>query len=462
MIDKYINQIISMNVLADSICIIDSGGYIRYFKVFRDKSTLPFPISEKELLGKHFMDAFIGINPETSTFLKALKGEATLNQVAHEWDMQGNKTALVECVHPIALDGEIIGAACISRAATLEHNASLGYINIKSQNSEKQNLYLLSDFIGNSAPMINLKKQILHLAKFNTNVLIYGETGTGKEMVAEAIHDLGIRKNKTFYSQNCAAIPSNLLESIFFGTEKGVYTGSIDRAGILEQAQGGTVFFDEINSLDIGMQAKLLKVLEEKKITRLGSDKCTKVDFRVIAATNEDPLDCVRSGKLRSDLFYRLSGVILEIPPLRKRKEDIPLLVHHFIQKYNKDNNENILGISDEVNQLFMNYNWPGNVRELKNAIESACIFTTTSMIELTDIPAYIAAKLQKSEEQELPACYISYASDTSLTLKEAMDSYEEQFLRAQLAECSNHSLLAKKLNVTRQTLINKLKKYNL
>ena len=158
MIDKYINQIISMNVLADSICIIDSGGYIRYFRLFRDKSNLPFTVIESDFIGKHFIDAFRGIDPENSTFLKALEGEATFNAIAHEWDAQGNKTSLIECVHPIALDGEIIGAACISRAATLEHHASLGRINIESQKSEKHNLYLLSDFIGNSASMIVVVK----------------------------------------------------------------------------------------------------------------------------------------------------------------------------------------------------------------------------------------------------------------------------------------------------------------
>lgn len=462
MIDKYINQIISMNVLADSICIIDSNCIIRYFKIFRDNFTNFFPLTEMEVIGQHFMNVFLGIDPENSTFLKALKGEATLNKIAHEWDMQGNKTALIECVHPITLDGKIIGAACISRAATLEHNVSLGCIDIKSNRTEKNNLYLLSDFVGNSPAMVNLKMQIMHLADFNTNVLIYGETGTGKEMVAEAIHDFSIRKNKTFFSQNCAAIPSNLLESIFFGTEKGVYTGSVDRAGILEQANGGTVFFDEINSLDIAMQAKLLKALEEKKIRRLGSEKSVKVDFRVIAATNEDPLDCVHSGKMRSDLFYRLSSVILEIPPLRKRKEDIPLLVHHFIEKYNRENNENILGISTTVNQLFFDYDWPGNVRELKNAVESACIFATTSLIEMNDIPAYITSKLDGSDRNNTSSSHTFPHQNKNLTLKEAMDNYEEAFLRAQLAECSNHSLLAKKLNITRQTLINKLNKYNL
>ncbi len=283
-------------------------------------------------------------------------------------------------------------------------------------------------------------------------------------MVAEAIHNFSIRKNKTFFSQNCAAIPSNLLESIFFGTEKGVYTGSIDRAGILEQANGGTVFFDEINSLDIAMQAKLLKALEEKKIRRLGSEKSVKVDFRVIAATNEDPLDCVHTGKMRSDLFYRLSSVILEIPPLRKRKEDIPLLVHHFIEKYNQENNENILGISSNVNQLFFDYDWPGNVRELKNVVESACIFSTTSLIEINDIPAYIVSKLNVYDKTESPSSHFipQQINNKNVTLKEAMDNYEEAFLRARLAECSNHSLLAKKLNITRQTLINKLNKYNL
>lgn len=470
MIENYIHQIIKMEILADSICIIDTNGIIRYFKIFRDEMKSDFPIPTSEWIGKHFMSVFEGIKPEESTFLKALQGITTLNHLVCERPVNGPSSLLMESIYPIILNERIIGAACISRAADSGSYKALKKIVLKSIDQKKNGSALLSDFVGISPGIQNLKMQIMQLANFNANVLICGETGTGKEIVAEAIHSISRRQNKTFYAQNCAAIPSTLLESIFFGTEKGIYTGSTDRPGILELSDGGTVFLDEINSLNLSMQAKLLKALEDKNIRKLGSEKVIHTDFRVIAATNEDPFDCVNSGKMRSDLFYRLSSVILEIPPLRKRTEDIPILANHFIELCNKENEHQVIGLSPEVLDIFLRYPWPGNVRELKNAVESACIFANTPFLQVDDIPLYITNTLHpKSPADKDSLAFVKSSapiyerqSNEIKTLREASETFEKDFLQKCLKTCPNHSKLAKQLDISRQTLLNKIQKYGL
>lgn len=457
-----------MEILADTICIIDTNGIIRYFKVFRDEIAPEFQVNN--MIGRHFMSVFKGISKEGSTFLNALKGITTLNNIVTEQTFNGKSSLLMESVYPIELNGEIIGAACISRAANSGSFMAFQKIVLKSVDKKRENPTILSNLIGISPSIKNLKLQIMQSANSKANVLIYGETGTGKEMVAEAIHSVSQRQNKTFYAQNCAAIPSSLLESIFFGTEKGIYTGATDRAGILELSDGGTIFLDEINSLDISMQAKLLKALEEKQVRRLGSKKIINTDFRVVAATNENPFDCISSGKMRSDLFYRLSSIILEIPPLRERMEDIPILANHFIELCNKENEHQIIGLADETLDIFQSYSWPGNVREFKNAIESASIFASTPFIKPEDIPHYIISSVFENNISST-ANQLKYVAenaaeesisgfDTSVTLQDACDSFEKAFLKQCLSECSNHTQLAKRLNISRQTLLNKLHKH--
>lgn len=456
-----------MDILADTICIIDTNGIIRYFKIFRDDLKDEFPLSN--MIGRHFMSVFNVTKKEDSTFLKALQGVTTLNHIIMEQVLNSKPSLIMESVYPIELNNEIIGAACVARAADSGSSKALNKIVLKSVDQKNEIPAVLSDIIGISSAIKNLKMQIMHSANTKANVLIYGETGTGKELVAEAIHSISRRQNKTFYAQNCAAIPSTLLESMFFGSEKGIYTGSTDRAGILELSDGGTIFLDEINSLELSMQAKLLKALEEKKIRRLGSKKIINTDFRVIAATNENPFECIASGKMRSDLFYRLSSIILEIPPLRDRLEDIPVLANHFIELYNKENEHQIIGLTPEVLDIFQRYSWPGNVRELKNAIESASIFADTPFIKREDIPNYILSSVLGTDATSdvIHAHYddINYSTAqpaVSLTLQEACDAFEKKFLEQALSECKNHTQLAKNLNVSRQTLLNKLHKHKL
>ena len=233
-----------------------------------------------------------------------------------------------------------------------------------------------------------LKEKLKKVALTNSAVLIEGETGTGKDMIAKILHSESPRKNMPFITQNCAAIPNELLESIFFGTVKGAYTGAENRKGLFELADGGTLFLDELSSMDLNLQAKILKAIEEGYIRRIGGTTNIKINVRLVSAMNIKPEIAISKNLIRKDLFYRLSVVRFEIPPLRKRKEDILLLSFYFIEKYNKEMGKNVKEISEMVKTIFLNHSWSGNVRELKNVIESIFNFIETTTITMRDIPA--------------------------------------------------------------------------
>lgn len=468
MIEQYINRIITMDILADSITIIDDKGIIRYIKIFHKTA---IPVNPPDIVGKHFMDAFPYIKSNESTVLKALMGQATFFQPFSKY----GSTHIMESVYPIKIDEKIIGAVCIS------YNSEKTIDSISIQPPKKKIAsFSINDIIGKSQKIRHLKMQIAQLAKTDVSVMIYGETGTGKEMVAHAIHNMSPRRNRQFFSQNCAAIPESLAESLFFGTKKGIYTGSVDSPGILEQVNKGTMFFDEINSLNYSVQGKLLRVLESKKIQRLGSEKEIPVDFRIISALNEDPFQAVEQGKIRSDLFYRLGTIILEIPPLRDRPEDIPYLTEHFIQIHNEDSIRQFNGVSDEVAEIFSAYPWPGNVRELKNVIASAIVFARSPVIQKSNLPTYILKYLSDNDNRHtldnvslygFPRKYseinsmsefIDNLTKADVSYKEALEQLESAYFAVWLKKCPNQTLLSSNLKISRKTLSVKLKKYGL
>lgn len=347
----------------------------------------------------------------------------------------------------------------------------------KISNSSCADLYGLSDIIGESKPVRQLKERILQTAKTNSSVLLFGQTGTGKEMAAQSIYSESSRSRGPFLSQNCAAIPSNLLESLFFGTTKGSYTGALDKEGIFEQAKGGVIFLDEINSMDMAVQAKLLKVIEEKCVTRIGSAKSVKIDVRIIAAVNEPPLLCIQEGRLRSDLFYRLSAVQIELPSLAERRDDIPLLTQYFVDRYRSEINPRISGVSPRVASLFQDYSWPGNVRELKNALEGAFNFASGPLIEAEDLPGYLKNKLtQEAYSSWGNALNADGAVSPGLgsmlqppggsipviPLKDAVEQFEKNYILLRIPYAQSLTDLANQLGMTRQSLNYKLKKYGI
>ena len=319
-------------------------------------------------------------------------------------------------------------------------------------------LYTLDHIITQDAAMLTLKARIRDVAPLDSSVLIYGETGTGKELVAESLHSEGKRSGKPFVSQNCAAIPSNLLESLFFGTEKGSYTGALTRKGLLEEADGGTLFLDEINSMEIGLQAKLLKVLEEKKVRRLGGSRDIPFDVRIVAAVNEDPAKLIREHRLREDLYYRLGVVRITLPPLRKRKGDIALLTRHFIDRYNQKMKRDIRGISEQALRRLEQYSWPGNVRELQNVVEGAYVSARSEMLLVDHMADTLDQGLMELDQE--PA--VGDTIGEGFSLPQALEQYERELVRRAMAQSTSISQAARLLGVSRQNLKYRLQKFDL
>ncbi len=311
------------------------------------------------------------------------------------------------------------------------------------------------EIVGNSPKIQELKRQIEKVAKTNAWVLILGENGTGKELVAKSIHYLSNRKDYPFVDVNCAAIPDELFESEFFGYEKGAFTNAFTRKiGKLELADKGTLFLDEVADMSLSAQAKLLRVLEEKEFSRLGSNTNIKVDLRVISATNKDLQKEVESGKFRQDLAFRLSVIPITVPPLRERGEDILLLADFFIKKFSLENKVEPPILSEEVKKTFLNYIWPGNVRELKNLMERIVILNSESVVYNRDLPPNMFGNIILKEDA------------IKLTIKPLKDVKEEVEMKVikKALEVYNNNLkeVAKALDIDLSSLYRKIKQYNL
>jgi len=308
-----------------------------------------------------------------------------------------------------------------------------------------------SGFIGKDPKMHLVYKLIEDVAPTDATVLIQGESGTGKELVARAIQERSPRKTKPFVVINCSAYPSTLLESELFGHEKGAFTGALRlRCGRFEQANGGTVFLDEIGEISPSAQIKLLRVLQSQKFERLGGEQTLSVDIRILAATNKDLLDEVRRGNFREDLFYRLNVIPISLPPLRERRNDIPLLADHFLKQFTDKQGKNMLKISSETMRLLMKYDWPGNVRELQNSIEHAVVLAKGQDVDPPDLPL----ALVDPQQTDLP---LSSETGRPKTILET----EEKLVREVLEECNwNKTEAATRLGISRSTLYEKLKKY--
>ncbi len=306
--------------------------------------------------------------------------------------------------------------------------------------------------IGKSSKMQELFKEISIVSQSNSSVLIEGESGTGKELVAKAIHKLSKRKDKPFIPINCSAIPLELFENELFGHEKGAYTGANTKSiGKIELAGEGTLFLDEIGEMPQLIQAKLLRVLQEKEFFRIGGTEILKMRCRVISATNKNLEEMVEDGSFREDLFYRINVVHLRIPPLRERKEDIPLLVNQFLKKYSRENNKEIVDIDNSVIEVFMKYDWPGNVRELENAIERAVVMCPIDKIKIEHIPKRIITKSPSKSETYIPSNTYNL---TEIERKIILSALEE--------ENWNQTRTAQKLGISRKQLRTKMKNLGL
>ncbi len=306
--------------------------------------------------------------------------------------------------------------------------------------------------IGTSKPMTDLLEMISYVAPTEATVLISGESGTGKELIASALHNNSARSDGPFIKVNCAALVENLLESELFGHEKGAFTGADKRRdGKFVQANNGTIFLDEISETSAAMQAKLLRVLQEHEVQRVGGQETLSVDVRVLAASNRNLEEEVKSGRFREDLYYRLNVVTLQIPSLNERREDIALLAQHFVEKFAQKNNRQVNGITPQCMDLLLNYPWPGNVRELENAIERGVILMRGDYLDEKSLPLSVIRWAEQAPSES--------ASGTPASLEEA----EKMVIEKTLHETDgNKSETARRLNITRKTLLSKMNKYGL
>ncbi|RQD70587.1 MAG: PAS domain S-box protein [Tindallia sp. MSAO_Bac2] len=452
----------------EGVHVIDRNG----FTILYNKSMAELEgMSIEEVMGQKFLNVFPDMDAESSTLLKVLKTEKPiLNQSQVYLNKQKKEITTINSTIPLYFDEEIIGAVEIARNITKIKELSDEIMRLqqsltKPTSTKKKNqitYYTFENLKGDSPSFLKALRMAKKAAKSSSSVLIFGETGTGKELFVQGIHYASQRRENPFIAQNCAAFPESLLEGILFGTTKGSFTGAIDRPGIFEQANGGTILLDEINSMGKDLQAKLLRVLQEGYVRRVGGLKDIPVDVRIIATTNEAPEDLLLHNVIRKDLFYRLNVINIVIPPLRERKDDIEVLTEYFIKKHNKALGKRIQGIENECMDAFCQYSWPGNIRELENAIEGAMNLTLSETeLEKDDFPEYIFREAEKKFAQEQN--YLHFDMETPLQLNDLVEKIEVTYIKKALAAANgNISQAASHLGIKRQTLQHKIKKFKM
>lgn len=419
----------------EGIFALDQKGYVKHCN---NRAATLFDTTKRDLIGRHISKLMPG-----SPAIKVLETGRGYTENEEIFKVDGGQHHFIVTVKPFCngdeIDGVVVSFRDITEAQKLVYNFSTRAI----KNT-------VDDIIGTSEKIMIAKKQALITARGNSTVLITGESGTGKEMFAKAIHYASSRSDHPFVTVNCGAIPENLLESELFGYEKGAFTGASEKgkAGKFELADGGTIFLDEIGDMPLHLQVKILHVLQNMRFERVGGSKNIIVDVRVIAATNKNLEKLIDEGKFREDLYYRLSVIPLSIPPLRERREDIKMLMYHFLRKYNTFMNRKITGFSPAVEDLYLNHDWPGNVRELENAVEYGTNMAFGDTIDIDEVPA----RIMKKEEE------IVKFKNLDKPLAEQIKLYEREIITRKLKQHNGvKDAVARELGLSRATLYRKL-----
>ncbi len=429
-------EVFSANTVDDALLLLDA----HHVQVVIAEVNMP------KVDGLAFLEQLRQIYPETAVIVCTLTPKLTQ---AVEATKLGAYDYIEKSTHPDALTalrdivqhaaqerGTMLAAAVIDpRDRGLLAAPAQGFYGIVSQNAQMRDIFELIQTIADS----------------QANVLIHGETGTGKELVARATHDASARHGKPFVTLDCSALARELLESEMFGHEKGAFTGAVDRhIGRFERANTGTLFLDEVSNIDLAVQAKLLRVLQTRTFERVGGQKSISVDVRIITATNRPLEQCVAEGTFREDLYHRINVVQIELPPLRSRAEDIPLLTMEFLRKFARQNSKDLRGFTDSAISTLCGYHWPGNVRELENVVLQAVVLAKSSLIDASDLPKRIT---------QSP----SLASAASVRLSDQLGEPEKQILVNALHQhAGNIKRTAEMLEISRTTLYAKLKKYQI
>lgn len=417
----------------------------------------------EDVLDKDLLDVFSFHNNEDSTLMQSLiKGEKIFHAKQTYFNNRGQEITTINNTFPIIENGVQIGAIEIARDVT-----KLEKLIRENMNKRSDTRYTFDSIIGSSAEIQEVIDASKRATRTSSSILIIGDTGTGKELIAQSIHNGSTRSSKPYISQNCAALPDSLIEGLLFGTKKGAFTGSVERPGLFEQAEGGTLLLDEINSLNPALQAKLLRLLQEKTVRRIGDTKDRSIDVRIIATINEDPVDAISEGRLRKDLYYRLSVVSLFIPPLRERKKDIPELVQVFIEKYNQLFGMMVKEVAEDVWTIFNQYDWPGNVRELEHVIEGAMnLIDYEETITYAHLPIHFRNKPQFKRDEQIVNVTAPIRMEKESYIKplnQYIEETESHYIQKVLIH-HNHNITraAKTLGMSRQNLQYRLKKFGL
>jgi len=432
------------NVILDSISegvfTVDLDWRIASFNRAAEEIT---GIGRREALGKHCRDVLQADVCETDcTLAKTMQtGKPIMNKAVHIIDANGKRRAITISTALLKdAKGKMIGGVETFRDTSA----------IEQLRKEIEGRYSCEDIISQSHKMQNLFAILPNIAESNTTVLIEGESGTGKELFARAIHNMSFRKDKPFVAVNCGALPDTLLESELFGYKAGAFTDAKkDKLGRFALAEGGTIFLDEIGDISASVQVKLLRVLQEKTYEPVGGVSTVKADVRIITATNKKLDRLVKEDKFRDDLYYRVNVMKLELPPLRDRKEDIPLLVDHFISKFNQLHNKNICCVTNEVTAALLAYNYPGNVRELENIIEHCFVLCEGEIIEAEHLPSSVRPALKRGNAK----------NSEPATIKQMEIILITQALRR---NNGNKTATAKELGIDKSTLFRKMKAFDI
>jgi arginine utilization regulatory protein len=409
-----------------------------------------------EVLGIPLLQAFPALTESSSTLLRVIQtGKPIYHNEQSYVNLHGKKIETINSTLPIYVNDQLIGAVEIAKDYSSLKQLSERLVDIQTARKKSttkraasnSTVYTFNDLLTNNPDFQHLILQGEKAARSASSVLVYGESGVGKELFVQSIHHASIRRTAPFIAQNCAALPESLLESILFGTAKGSYTGAVERQGLFELANGGTLFLDELQSLPMELQAKLLRVLEDGVVRRIGGTRSIVADVRIIAAMNISPKKALEENKLRPDLYYRLNVLSYELPPLRKRREDIVLLTHHFMGEFNHKLGRKIEGMNDQVQELIQQYHWPGNVRELKHAVEYMMNHAESNLLTLENVPPFLLNN--KTPTMKL------------YPLREALKETESQLIAEALFQTNGNVLQASKLlNIPRQTLQYKIQKH--
>lgn len=440
--------------------------------------------SQKELLHRHLMDFYNYASDDQKEHQNVIEsGISIVNRYTNRASTGQNFVyrPLLYSTYPFSYHGKNILAYTImnddKKAETLlqevtELRRRMHVRDLQDEKNKNKNntSYSFLNVVGISKSIQKNIQEAQLMANLDQNILIIGETGTGKEIFAQGIHNFSNRKKEPFIPINCAAIPENLFESMLFGATKGAYTGAVESEGLFQVARHGTIFLDELNSMPVQMQTKLLRILQERKAMRVGGGTLYPIYCRVISAINEDPHRLIQNGRLRSDLFYRIAPLTLHIAPLRERKEDIPELCEHFIQKYNKMMYKAVQGLSQEVKSMMLSYPWPGNVRELEYVVENMMIRSQTSLLQFDDLPQHLKEQLALMDDST--PCHTNEQEQTDNLegpntkwpvipqLEEALGKYEKELIFSALEhEGGNRKRAAERLGISRQNLYYRMKR---